>query len=125
MIHTDVYIMQNRSIRGALYFVTFIDDYSRKVWAFTLKSKDQVLDVFKFFYAYVKRGIRGKLKCVRANNDSEYRGSFEQYCRSHKIRFKKTVPKIPQQNGVAERINRMIEKRIMCMLSNAKLFKSF
>ena len=39
-------MMQSRSIRGALYFVTFIDDLSRKVWAFALKSKDQVLDEF-------------------------------------------------------------------------------
>ena len=48
--------MQNRSIGDALYFVTFIDDCSKKVWAFALKSKDQVLDIFKFFHAYVERG---------------------------------------------------------------------
>lgn len=30
LIHVDIYIMQSRSIRGALYFVTFIDNCSRK-----------------------------------------------------------------------------------------------
>ena len=30
------------SLGGALYFVTFIDDYSRKVWAYAVKRKDKV-----------------------------------------------------------------------------------
>ena len=55
---------------------------TRKVWAFALKSKDQVLNMFKFFYAYVERRIRRKfkykdkkkIKYVRADNGSEYRG---------------------------------------------------
>lgn len=37
--------MNARTLGGALDFVTFIDDHSRKVWAFALKSKDPVLDV--------------------------------------------------------------------------------
>ncbi|RVW73359.1 Retrovirus-related Pol polyprotein from transposon TNT 1-94 [Vitis vinifera] len=52
-------------------------------------------------------------------------GPFEQYCKIHDIKLKKTVPKIPQQNGVAERMNRTICDRIRCMLSHAKLPKSF
>ena len=31
LIHTDVCTMQTRTVGGALYFVTFIDDHSRKV----------------------------------------------------------------------------------------------
>ena len=68
--------MQSRSIGGAFYFVTFIDDCSRKVSAFALKSKYQVLDIFKFFHANVKRGTGRKLKCVKVDNDCEYRGPF-------------------------------------------------
>jgi len=37
--------MKTRTIEGALYFVTFNDDHSRKTWFYTLRSKDQVLDV--------------------------------------------------------------------------------
>ena len=36
-------------IGGALYFETFIDDYSRKVWACVVKRKDKVLSIFKIF----------------------------------------------------------------------------
>ena len=61
----------------------------------------------------------------QTNNGGEYSGAFEQYCRSHDIRFEKTVPKTPQQNGVAERMNKTICDRIRSMLSHAKLPKSF
>ena len=117
--------MKDRSLGGALYFVTFIDDFARKVWCFPLKSKDQVLEVFKEFHSKVERETGKQLKCVRADNGGEYRGPFEEYCRSHGIRLEKSVPKTPQENGVAERMNRTITERIRCMLSNAKLPKSF
>ena len=31
---------------GAKYFVTFIDDFSQKLWVYSLKRKDQVLTIF-------------------------------------------------------------------------------
>lgn len=65
------------------------------------------------------------MKCVRADNGGEYKGLFESYCRLHGIRLEKTVPKTPQENGVAERTNRSITEPVRCMLSNAKLPKSF
>ena len=117
--------MQSNSLGGALYYVTFIHDHSRKVWAYALKSKDRVLDVFKYFHVKVERQTGKQLKSVRVDNGGEYRGPFEQYYRSHGIRLEKTVPKTSQQNGVAERMNRNICDRISCMLSHAKLPMSF
>ena len=58
---------------------------------FALKSKYKVLGMFKFFYAYVERET--KKKCVRTDNGGEYRGPFEQYCRSHGIRLEKAILK--------------------------------
>ena len=122
MIHTNVCMMQSRLIGSVFYFVTFIDDCFRKVWA--LKSKDQVLDIFKFFHVYVENGTIRKLKCVRADNNGEHKGPLKQYSKSHGIRLEKTVPSTLQQNGVAEKMNRTIKERVRCMLSNAKLSKS-
>ena len=56
-----------------------------------MKSKDQVLEVFEDFYSKVKREIGKQLKCARADNDGEYRRSFESYCKSHGIRLEKTI----------------------------------
>ncbi|PKI51292.1 hypothetical protein CRG98_028321 [Punica granatum] len=66
-----------------------------------------------------------KLKCVRVDNGGEYMGHFENYCMTHGIKLEKTIPKTPQQNGLAERMNRTIVERVRCMISQAKLSKSF
>ena len=58
-----------------------IDDHSKKVWVFALKSKNQEPDVFKEFHVSVKRETDRKLKYVRANNGGEYKGPFENYYR--------------------------------------------
>ena len=81
LIHIDVCTMQTRTVGGSLYFVTFIDDHSRKVWGFGLKTKDQVLDAFKELDVVLERETRRKLKIVRADNGGEYRGPFESYCK--------------------------------------------
>ena len=39
IVHTDVCSMTEKSHGGALYFVTFIDDHSRKVFVYVLKHK--------------------------------------------------------------------------------------
>ena len=78
--------MQTRTVGGALYFVTFIDDHFKKVWGFALKTKDQVLDAFKELHARLERETGRKLKVVRADNGSEYRGPFENYRKLHGIR---------------------------------------
>jgi len=71
-----------------------------------LKNKFQVLDAFKEFHAKVERETDRKLKCIRSDNGSEYRGPFERYYRLYGIRQQKTVPKTTQQNGLVERMNR-------------------
>ncbi|KAK2456997.1 putative mitochondrial protein [Trifolium repens] len=43
LVHSDVCSTSERSLGGAQYFVTFIDDHSRKLWVYPLKTKDQVL----------------------------------------------------------------------------------
>ena len=49
------------------HFVTFIDDHSRRLWAIPLKTKDQVLSVFKELHARVERESGRKLTAVRAD----------------------------------------------------------
>ena len=56
--------MTEKLLGGALYFVSFIDDYSRKVWVSLLKIKDHVLEAFKKFHAKVDRETGKKLKSI-------------------------------------------------------------
>ena len=95
------------------------------MWAFVLKSKDKVLLYFKEFQARAERDSGRKLKAVRTNNDGEYRGQFEEYCKSQGIKLEYTVPKTSELNGLVERMNRTIMERVRSMLSHAKLPKSY
>ena len=50
IIHSDVCgPMSTTSLSGYVYYVIFIDDYSRKCWIYFLKAKDEVLSKFKEF----------------------------------------------------------------------------
>ena len=65
------------------------------------------------------------MKHIRTDNDGEYCGSFDAYCRQYGIAHEKTPPKTPQLNGLTERMNKTLIERVRCMLSEAKLPKHF
>ena len=47
LVHLDVCgPMRTTSMGGGRYFLTFIDDFSRKVWVYVLKSKREVFEKF-------------------------------------------------------------------------------
>jgi hypothetical protein len=48
LIHSYVCsLMPVKYLGGSLYYVTFIDEYSRKMWLYLLKSKDEVFNKFQ------------------------------------------------------------------------------
>ena len=127
LVHSDVCgPMEVESLSMHQYFVTYIDDASRKVWVYLLKSKDQVFQTFTIFHTMVERETGRKLKCLRSDNGGEYTShEFKDYCAKYDIIHEKTVPRTPQHNGVAERMNRTIMEKVRCMLKMAKLSKEF
>ena len=67
-----------------------------------------------------------KVKCLRSDNGREYiGGGFSEYCVAQGIRMEKTIPRTPQQNGVAERMNRTLNKHVRSMRLHAGLPKTF
>ena len=50
---------------------------------------------------------------------------FNQFCKKTGIERHKTTPRNPQQNGLAERMNRTILERVRCMLIYSGLPKNF
>ena len=73
LVHSDVCgQMSEKSISGYRYFLTFIDDKTRKTFVYFLKSKDEVVCKFKEFTALVERKTGKKLKILRSENGKEY-----------------------------------------------------
>ncbi|KAE8725167.1 Eukaryotic translation initiation factor 3 subunit E [Hibiscus syriacus] len=126
LVRSDVWQAPVTSLCGAKYFVSFIDDYSRRCWVYPIKKKSEVFSTFKNFKARVELDYGNKIKCFRTDNGGEYTSEeFDDFCRKEGIKRQFTVANTPQQNGVAERMNRTLLERTRAMLRDAGLEKSF
>ncbi|KAE8709398.1 Agamous-like MADS-box protein AGL6 [Hibiscus syriacus] len=127
LIHTDVCgPIKPSSLGNNNYFLLFIDDFSRKTWVYFLKQKSEVFEVFKKFKAAVERESGRKIKAMRSDRGGEFTSrEFQEFCEANGIRRPMTVPRSPQQNGVAERKNRTILDMARSMLKSKKLPKEF
>ncbi|KAL4568134.1 hypothetical protein LXL04_023736 [Taraxacum kok-saghyz] len=97
LIHSDVYDHTSvSSVGGARYYVTFIEDCTRKI------------------------------KCFTSDNGGEYSSKeFVDFCARNVIRMMKMIPKNPQQIGVATRMNRTLCERAQSMRLHGGLPKMF
>ena len=126
-VHSDLWGPSRKtSIGGSNYLLTFIDDYSRKVWCYFIKNKDDVFDVFLQWKTMIEKKTGRSIKTLRTDNGLEFvEKKFLNYCLKHGIVRHRTCVGRPQQNGVAERMNKTLLERARCMLSQAKLGKHF
>jgi hypothetical protein len=104
LIHSDVCgPMSSQSLIGSLYYVVFIDDFSRKSWIFFMKTKGRVFSRFQEFKSLVENQTRKKIRVLRSDNGGEYTSKeFMDFYAGEGIRRELIVPYNLQQNGVAE-----------------------
>ena len=80
---------------------------SINVKKYSLKRKDHVFTQFLEWKALVEKSTGKRLKVLRTDNGGEFTSEeFKRYLKTEGIRHELTVPKTPEQNGVAERMNR-------------------
>ena len=90
-VHSDLWGAPSvvPSLAEMRYFITFIDDYSRKVWIYFLKTKDEAFSKFKEWKLEVENQTSKKVKCLRTYNGLEYCNTrFESSVKSHGLRDK-------------------------------------
>ncbi|GJZ81531.1 retrovirus-related pol polyprotein from transposon TNT 1-94 [Tanacetum coccineum] len=126
LVHSDICELNGQLTRGGnRYFITFIDDCSRYTYVYLLKSKDQAFETFKIYKAEVENQRGKKIQILRSDRGGEYFSTeFSSYCESHGLIHQRTTPYTPQQNGVAERKNRVLQDMINAMLVSANLPKN-
>jgi hypothetical protein len=65
IVHTDVCRPMRTTLHGgAQYFLTFIDDFSRKTHVYLLKTKGEAFERFKQYKALVENKIGHKIKVL-------------------------------------------------------------
>ena len=52
--------------------MTFIYYYSRKVWIYLLKKKDDMFNIFKQFRDLVEKSTSRTIKCLRNDNGGDF-----------------------------------------------------
>ncbi len=64
--------MSTHARGGYLYFVTFIDDYSRIGYVYLMKYKSETFEKFKELRAEVEKQLGKSIKTLRSDRGGEY-----------------------------------------------------
>lgn len=108
LIHLDVWgPYKVISREGFRYFLTIVDDYSRSVWVYMLKTKDEVFGMFVNFYNLVLTQFDNKIKVIRSDNGTEFiNHKMNDFVNTICLIHQTSCAYTPQQNGIAERKHR-------------------
>ncbi|GJW12069.1 putative RNA-directed DNA polymerase [Tanacetum coccineum] len=108
LVHLDLWgPYRIASKEGFRYFLTIVDDYTRSVWVYMLKGKDEVFDCVLAFYNLIKNQFGKIVKTFRSDNGTEFVNKmFSKFCVDNGIIHQTTCAYTPQQNGIVERKHR-------------------
>jgi hypothetical protein len=97
-VHADLWgPSYKKSLGGASYMLTIIDDYSRKVWPYFLKHKYEAFDAFRKWKVMIEKQTEKKVKLLGTDNDMEFcSNEFTDYCIDEGIVRHHTIPYTPQ-----------------------------
>nr|GEZ67287.1 retrovirus-related Pol polyprotein from transposon TNT 1-94 [Tanacetum cinerariifolium] len=98
------------------------DIHKQFSWVFFLASKDETASVLKTFIIGLENLLSLKVKIIRCDNSTEFKNSdLNQLCGLKGIKREFSVPRTPQQNGIAERKNRTLIEAARTLLADSRL----
>ncbi|GJT20107.1 ribonuclease H-like domain-containing protein [Tanacetum coccineum] len=108
LVHLDLWgPYKVTSSEGFRFFLTVVDDYTRAVWVYLIKSKDEVSHFITIFYNLIENQFKRKIKVFRSDNGTEFvNQSVSKLCSDKGIIHQTSCVYTPQQNGIAERKHR-------------------
>jgi hypothetical protein len=108
------------------YFMLIIDDYSRITWVSFLKEKDEAFEKFKKFEALNENQTGKRIKAVTSDRGGETMSrDFKEFYNKHGIKREYTIPRTPQQNGVVERQNRIVQQMARSMMNEKNIGQTY
>ncbi|CAI5490511.1 unnamed protein product [Closterium sp. Naga37s-1] len=124
-VHIDLWgTVRTPSLGGAVYVLSLIDDFTRRVWSFPLPNKELaiVAKVLRQWHKDVELECGRKLKAVRSDRGGEFLGdAVKAWKAEFGIKTQLSVADTPQQNGVVERWHRTMAEGIRTLLVDSGL----
>nr|GEZ31646.1 putative ribonuclease H-like domain-containing protein [Tanacetum cinerariifolium] len=115
-----------KRLHKKIYCLVVTDDYSRFTWVFFLATKDETSPILKNFITGLENQLSLKVKVIRSDNGTEFKNNdLNQFCGIKGIKREFSIPRTPQQNGIAERKNRTLIEAARTMLADSLLHIPF
>ena len=124
LIHSDIGVMKKTS-RGTEFFVTFLDDYTKRSEVEVINSKDEA---FPAFQRFLRRNEKGDCRCNRLRTDwgGEYSShAFDRWRGERGMMWEPIVPKNSEQNGASERLNQDLKACVFTIMEETGLSNEY
>ncbi|GLT46299.1 hypothetical protein SLA2020_200620 [Shorea laevis] len=111
-----------QSINHFVYYVIFVDDYSRYTWFYPIHKKSDFFGVFLKFQKMISNQFNKTIKIFQCDGGGEFSSlAFVNHLAECGIKQQVSCPGTPEQNGVAERKHRHIVETGLTLLLHANM----
>jgi transposase InsO family protein len=118
--------LEQNELKGEKYFILLANDYTRMIAVCFLRKKSEAFNNFKIYKKMVENEIDSKIKCLISNNGGEFTSKkFIEFFSTHAIKRQFSFYRIPNQKGVVERKNMIVQEMAQTMLMDSKLMEIF
>ncbi|KAJ9542022.1 hypothetical protein OSB04_028528 [Centaurea solstitialis] len=108
---------------GNIYILVLVDDFSRYMWSFLLKHKNDAADVIKRFKKSIENRTGKEIKTFHTDKGGEFTSNdFNRLWNEEGVAKMLTAPYSPQQNGIVERRNRTLIEMTRCLMKAKEVF---
>ncbi|GJR58225.1 putative ribonuclease H-like domain-containing protein [Tanacetum coccineum] len=95
-------------------------------WVFCLATNDETNGILQNFIRQIENQLNHKVKIIRSDNGTEFKNmDMLEFCGNKGIKQEYSNARTPQQNGVAERMNRTLIEAARTMLADSLLPTTF
>ena len=99
--------------------MVMVDDFTKYTWVILLRSKSNAPEHIEALRTRLQNEKSLKINRIRSDHGKEFKNSYmESFCTILGISQEFSTPITPQQNGVVERKNRVIQEMARAMLHN-------
>lgn len=112
--------------QGERYYLSIIDEFSRKTALYPIETKDMVTDILIAHINKAECHLGLRVKNLRSDNGGEFIGDrLKDFFLKKGIHHEFTNPYTPEQNGIVERFNQTVLNGARAMLDDSSLGLNF